>query len=126
MEERGGYELRTANAQFAHPRISEKLDVLDALSQFVESGKAAPLERSAIRGRLDALSFAIEQPHAQRVLKVGDDLGHGRLRDAELLGRLGHASDPNDRRKHVEIAQTQAPANLAFPVDLLEHRMLPI
>jgi hypothetical protein len=60
---------------------------------------------------------AIEQPHTKRVLEVADRLRHRRLRDVELLSRLGHAAPLHDREKDVQIAQPKTSADPALPIN---------
>jgi hypothetical protein len=55
------------------------------------------------------------------MLKIGDHLGDGGLRHAEFLSGLAHTSHPRNSRKHMKIAQAQAPADLAFPIDPRRH-----
>jgi hypothetical protein len=38
-----------------------------------------------------------------------------------VLGRLGHAAALHDRDEHVQVAQLEAPTDLAFPVDFPGH-----
>jgi hypothetical protein len=49
-----------------------------------------------MRGGFYSLRRAIEKPDSQRVLKVSNHLGYGRLRDAEFLGRFAHTSHPSN------------------------------
>ncbi len=98
------------------------LDVPDALLQFVEHCNASFEQRVAIHGRLDPLRGSIEQPHAERMLEVGDHFRHGGLGNSELHRRLGHAAVLNDHVKHVQVAQPEPPTDLALPVDLPWHR----
>ena len=62
---------------------------LIALPQFVECRTTAREQRAAVDRRLDAASAAIEKPHAERMLEIGNHLRHGRLGYAELRGCLG-------------------------------------
>ncbi len=90
-------DFRAAEAQLADARVGQKRDVLDALFQLVESREAAPLEGSAIGGGLYALRLAVEQPYTEGMLEIGNYLGNGWLGNSELLRRLGHASEADDR-----------------------------
>src|SRR5262249_9277845 len=83
----------------AHPaprltrrRIGEELDVLHALAQLVEHGDASPDDGLAVLRRRDAPGAAFEQPHAERMLEIGDRARDRRLRGAESLRRLSHAA----------------------------------
>jgi hypothetical protein len=51
------------------------------------------------------------------VLKVGNDFGHGGLRDTELDRRLRHAAALHYREEGMKISQSELPADLAFPID---------
>ena len=57
---------------FADRRIGQELDVLHRLAQVIEHGHAAIEQGAAVLRRLDAVTAAIEQPHADRVFKVRD------------------------------------------------------
>src|SRR5262249_15176070 len=111
-----------SDADFARARISEELDVANALLELVERDRAALEQGTAIHGRLDALGAAVEQPHAQRMLEVGDDLRNGGLRHPELCGRLGHAAALHDREEDMQVAQPQPTADLALPIDFSWHQ----
>ena len=47
------------------------------------------------------------------------------LCDAERLSCLAHAAQTDDRREYMQIAQAQAPSDLALPIDP-GHRSLPL
>src|SRR5262249_51369136 len=100
-------------------------DVSDALLQCIENLNAAFEERVAVDRRLDALSAAVEKPHAERVFEIGDHLGNRGLRNAEVLRRFGHAAALNDRREHMQVPQLKPAPNLTFPVDFSHHREIP-
>src|SRR5215218_4046576 len=57
---------------FTHLRIGKKLDVLQPLAEAVEHGYPAIEQRTAIFGRFDALTMAVEQTHAERSLQLRD------------------------------------------------------
>src|SRR5690349_10172241 len=111
------------NPDFPRSRISQVLDILDALFQFIKSSHAPFEQCVAIHRWFDPMGRSIEKPHAERVLKIGDDLRNRRLRNAELYRRFGHAALLNDHVEHVEVAQAETPADLALPVDFAEHRV---
>jgi hypothetical protein len=64
---------------------------------------------------------AIEESHAERIFEISNDFRHGGLRYAELLRRLGHAPPLNCYEEHMQVAQLEAAADLAFPVDPSGH-----
>src|SRR5262249_31867648 len=111
---------------FPYSRIGQEFDVPDALLQLVENRNTAFEERAAVDRRLDALGTAIEKPHAESMLEIGDHLGNGRLGNAEVLRRLGHAAALDDGGEHMQVPQSQPASNLAFPVDLSKHREVPL
>src|SRR5262249_26613620 len=95
----------------------------DALLELVENDGPALEQGAAVDRRLDTLRIAVKQAHAEGMLQIGDHLGDGRLRNAEMCRRLGHAAALHDGEEHVEIAQPETAANLAFPVDLSCHAL---
>jgi hypothetical protein len=97
--------LRAADTQFARRRIGEKFDVPDPLPELVEHGEAAPDDRLAVLRRLDAPGAALEQPHAERMLEIGDRARDCRLRGAETLRRLRHAAGLDHRHEHAHVVQ---------------------
>src|ERR1044072_2104622 len=126
LQDRGGDGFRTPDPYFANCWIGEEFKLLDPLPEFVERRHAAPFERRAARGHVDAAWPAIQQLHAKSMLQVCNDLRYGRLRDSQLLCGFRHAAETYDRREHVEIAQTDTAADLALPIDLLCHRKSPM
>ena len=81
-----------SNRQLACRGIGQELDVPDALPQFIECRPAARKQRARVGRWLDPARAAIEKLHAQRMLKVGDDLRHSRMGNTEMLGSLGEAA----------------------------------
>src|SRR4051794_10381988 len=86
------YGFRTPNPDLSSGWVGQKLNILDALFQFVERCDAAPFKGHAVDRCTDALRSAIEQPHAKPMLKVGNNFGYGRLRNSELLSSFAHAT----------------------------------
>ena len=119
-------EFRAPDTKFPDGRISQTLDIPDSLLQFIERHETAPKHGVRINGRLDSFRAAVEQAHAKRVFKVGNHLGHGRLRDTKLSRCLRHAAALHDNGKHVKVAEPEASTNLAFPIDLWSHRFFTI
>ena len=74
-----------------------------------------------IRG-LDAVRASIEQPHTERVLKIGDRFRNGGLGNSKLLSRLRYAAALNGREERMQVPQLEAAANLTLPVDFSGHR----
>lgn len=62
--------LRATDANFPRRRIGDELDVANALAELVERRVAARQQRLAVAGRNDALGGPVEQPDAERVLKI--------------------------------------------------------
>src|SRR3954470_17814793 len=84
----GSHRLGTSDADFPHRRISEKLDVLDALPQLVEDRQSSLDERAAVLRRLDAMGASVQERHSERMLQVSDRPRYRRLRGAEPLSGL--------------------------------------
>ena len=61
-----------ADPDLADRRIGQELDILHRLAQFIEHGYSAIKQGAAILRRFGAMTAAIEQPHADRMFKVGD------------------------------------------------------
>ena len=114
ISDRDGF--RTADAQFPACRVGQKVDVHHALFKFVERGVAASEQSAAVHGGLDASPAAVEQTDLERVFQIGNDLGNGRLRDAQSLRGPRHAAFRRDGCKNVEIAQPQMPSDPIFPI----------
>jgi hypothetical protein len=115
--------FRTADPHLSGTGIGQELDISNPLFELVEDHVATIEQGPRVDRRLDALGAAVEKPHPQRVLQVGDRFGNGRLGHAELSGALGHAAALGDRGKDVEIAQFEPPADAALPVSLsADHR----
>src|SRR5262249_60714161 len=96
----------------------EEPDILPALFELVENGKAAPKQRASVDGRLDALPAAVEQGDAERVLHVGDRSRHGWLRDREPRRGLRHAAGVSDREQNIQIAECEPTADAVIPVHI--------
>jgi hypothetical protein len=67
-------QLRKPDAQLTTTRVSEKLDLVDALSQLVEDREAAPEQGPTIDRWLDALRRAVEQTDTEDVFEVNKRL----------------------------------------------------
>src|SRR5262249_24725749 len=78
------------------------------------SNAAAPEQRTTIGRRLHAFR-AIKEPHADRVLHVGDRLGYGRLRNREQLGGFAHAAQLGNRQQNMQIVQLEPAADTVVP-----------
>src|SRR5262245_24872436 len=70
----GGQRLSSPNPHLAGGRIGEKVDVCNALSQFVEYSNAALDEGPSIGRGLHTLPRAVEQSHSKRMLEIGNHL----------------------------------------------------
>src|SRR5262249_31747883 len=102
-------------------RIGEIFDRPDPLLQFIEYCRAAVEHGAGVHRRLDASRAALEQRHTERALEVGDDSGDGRLRQAQLRGRLSHASALTDGEQYVQVAQLDAATVLVLAIEFLTH-----
>src|SRR5262249_32215619 len=107
-------------------RISEKLDVLDALAQLVERGKPALEQGLAIGRRLDPLAAAIEQADAERTLQVSDRLRYDRVRDRQAFGGSRHAAGLNDGEQDIDVPQFEAATDAVLPLHVSLHRQTAI
>jgi hypothetical protein len=73
------------------------------------------LEQCAtIDRRLDPLRTPVEETDAECVLQAGNDFRDGRLGDTEFVGGLGHAAALHDRKKDLQVAKAEAPADAIF------------
>lgn len=66
-------------------------------------------------GQLDAAPAAIEQPHAEGVLEIGNRLGDHRLRDRKISSRAPHCAGVCDRHENAEVAQFEARTDAVAP-----------
>jgi hypothetical protein len=114
--EPGRHHLRAPDSQLAAVWIGKKLDLFDALSQLIEDSQAALQESATIDCRLHALRRAIEEPHAQRVLEIGDGLGDDGTRDGKPLGRLRHVPLLGHSEEHVQISRFEPTADAIRPL----------
>jgi hypothetical protein len=64
----------------------------------------------------------VEKLYTDRVLEVTDDFRYCGLRYAKMHGGSRHAPMLAGRQEHMQVAQPDAPANLAFPIDFSSHR----
>ncbi len=124
----GSMAAATDSAQptrkFSNLWIGKKLDSPYALLQFIEGCQASLEHRAAIHRWFDTPRTAVEKPHADGVLEVGDDFRNSRLRDSEMCGCLCHAAALHDGDKHVQVAQFDAATDLTFPIDFSCHEGL--
>ena len=60
----------TSDPYFAGSGVGEKFEIFDALAQFVEYGHSAIKQCAPVFGRLDTLTMAVEQAHAERLLQI--------------------------------------------------------
>jgi hypothetical protein len=99
----GRDRLRTSDAELSRRRIGKKLDVLNALPEFIEDGDAAPDDGTAVLRRLDSPRAALKKKHAERAFQVGDGARDGRLGRAEALRGLRHAAGFDHGHEHSHI-----------------------
>src|SRR5262249_29038964 len=92
-----------------------------SLLELIEHSRTTSYERRAIDRGCDTLRAAIEQPHTEDRLESADCLRHGRLSDAQMRRRLGHAARLHHGKKHMQIAQPQTATDQAHPIDGLGH-----
>src|SRR5262249_62326285 len=83
--------------------------------------EAASRHALPVPRRLPALVVAAQHPFADRVLECRDDPRYGRLRQTQFPRRLVHAAVPGDRHEYLKVAQAEAVADLAVPIDLSDH-----
>ena len=84
-QEAGCDRLRCGISHLTHRGIGEVLDLGDAEPKLVQYRNSPFEKRAAVRRRLDTQSTALDQPHAEQLLHLGDRLGHGGLRQVQLL-----------------------------------------
>jgi hypothetical protein len=77
---------------------------------------------AAVNRRRDAARTAVEQPCAESVLQVGDELRHRGMRHAKVGGRLCQTSMLHDSEEDVQVPQPQSAANVVVPIDDLSHK----
>jgi hypothetical protein len=106
-QEIGRQRRRCPDAQLAKGGIGQKIDQLKSLSQIVEKSEAALIQGATVHCGLDAASVAVDQVHAEGVLKIGDRFRNRRLRHSEGHGRLAHTPGLDDGRQDIEIAQLE-------------------
>src|ERR1041384_6730692 len=116
-----GERFRTSDYDLAPGWIGNELDIANALSQFIERSPATYGERLSIRRRNHPFWRAVQKPNAKRVLEVGNHLRHRWCGNPEPRGSLGHATEIQHSKEHMEIAESQPPANLAFPINPWRH-----
>ena len=102
-------------------RIGEEFDFLDGLLQIIKSHCAALEQRAAVDRGLYPLRTTVEQRHAESMFQGSDDLRYRGLRDAELVRGLGHAAGLHHGEEHMQVAQPQAPPDVAVQVRDLGH-----
>jgi hypothetical protein len=110
------------NLHLACCGIGQELDVPDALLQFIEYRSTASEQRATVHRRLNTVRTSIEQPHTERLLKIGDRFRNGGLGNSKMLSRLGHAAALSGREKCVQVPQLEPAADLTLPVDFSWHR----
>src|SRR5262249_34852625 len=94
----------------------QELDLLHALSEFVEDRNAALEQGAAVERRRNALRAAVEQRHTQYVFEFCDRLRHNRTRDREMFGRLRHISLFDHGHEHVKVARPEASTDAVGPL----------
>ena len=108
--------LAASDAQFASGRITQELDVLDALSQLIEDGKAALDDCMAIVRRPDAAWATIEEADAESVFEVGDRSRNSGLRRGKPFRRLVHAAGVHHGHEDTHIMQLET---ALYAIDLI-------
>jgi hypothetical protein len=122
----GGKRFRASDPDLADRRVDQVFDVPDALPQLVECNPAALEEGMTIERRFDAARAAVQKPHSDGRLEIGDRLGNDRLRHAQLAGGAAHGAGLNDGEQHMEIPQSEAAADPALPFDAFRHSQTPM
>jgi hypothetical protein len=64
------------------------------------------------------MTVAIQQTHAEYMLKIGDDLRHDWLRNGEMPGCLRHASAFGHSEQDMEVTELDAPTDAVRPFHL--------
>src|SRR5262249_5409211 len=113
--------LLAADLHLTRSGIGQALDVPDALLQFIECSSAARENGAAVNRGRNSVRAAIEKLCAQRVLKVGDQLRHRWLRNAEMRSCLSQTAPLHGRKEHVQIPKPHASADMAVPIDDFGH-----
>ena len=121
LRNRSQNKFSRADPQFPDGRVGQEFDVPNALSQLIEGREAAPKQRVPVHSGLDTPRASVKKFHADCVFEIGNNLRHCWSRNAQLRCSFGHAANLRDGEEHVQIAKSQAAANLALPVDLLPH-----
>ena len=86
---------------------SARIDLLYSLLELIEDRGNAFDQRAAIAGGFDSLRVAIEQPHPELPLHVGDRLRHRGLRNRETRGGSCHAPSLHHGQENMQIVQLQ-------------------
>jgi hypothetical protein len=81
-----------SDSNFPSRRVGEKLDVLQALSQIIKYGYSTIEQRAPVLGWFHALTVAIEQAHAKRMLQFRNRSRNDRLNSVQVFRRLPHAA----------------------------------
>ena len=110
-----GEGVHASDPNFAGRGVGKKLDLLDALPQFIERGEPVLENGATIERRLDTLPAAFEKTHAERVLQIGNRLRHDRMRNRETLGSLRHAAALHGGEQNVHVAQFHTPSRYGRP-----------
>src|SRR5262245_35282667 len=103
-------------------RIGQELDFSDPLLQLIEHRGPAFDQRVSVDRWPDALRASIEKPSPERPFKIADRFRYRGLFHAQLRGRLGHTACLHYGKKYMQVAQPQASADPAFPIDRSGHR----
>jgi len=111
----GGKQLGGPDPQLAGGGIRQKVDVRNALAQFIEDDSAPLDEGVTIGRRFNPLSRAVEETHAERMFEVGDRLRDGGLRHVEAADRLAHAACGDHGHQDVEVPQLDAASQTFIP-----------
>jgi hypothetical protein len=122
----GSKRFRASDPDLADRRIGKRFNIPDTLPQLVECNLAAPEEGLTVKRRLDSARAAVQKPHPDGRLEIGDGLGNDRLRHAERAGRATHGAGLDDGEQHMEIAQSEPAADSALPFDPFCHSQTPI
>src|SRR3954453_7004004 len=95
----------TSDPYFAGSGVGEKFEIFDALAQFVEYGHSAIKQCAPVFGRLDTLTMAVEQAHAERLLQIRNRFRYVGLRRIQASRRLPHAAGLHNCHEGVQVLE---------------------
>ena len=97
------YCLVTSESDFPKRRITEKLNVLYALTEVIKDGRGTVEQCATMDGRIDTLLTAIQETHAHRVFQFRDRARNRWLGRVEALRGLAHATSLGHGHEYVQI-----------------------